>query len=98
VEVTRFTVIDTGRGIKPDDQHMLFAAFKQIDATATHPHDGIGLGLCISRRLATAIGGAITLESEFGNGSNFTLEVPLAQGALPRPRTVSAPASHIVGG
>jgi signal transduction histidine kinase len=76
VNVTRFAVVDTGCGIKPGDQQRLFAAFQQIDASPSHSHEGTGLGLYISHRLADAIGGAITLESELGKGSTFTLDVP----------------------
>jgi signal transduction histidine kinase len=73
--LTRFTVTDTGRGIKPDDQERLFAAFERIESPTTAPGEGTGLGLYICQTLATSIGSAITFESEFGEGSAFTLEL-----------------------
>jgi PAS domain S-box-containing protein len=71
----RFSVIDTGRGIKPSDQQNLFAAFEQIQASSPSGPEGTGLGLYISQRLTALIGGVITFESEFGKGSTFTLEL-----------------------
>jgi signal transduction histidine kinase len=73
--VTRFTVSDTGRGIKAEDQDRLFAAFEQVGAEGAQPYGGTGLGLYISRTLATLIGASITFASEFGAGSTFVLEV-----------------------
>jgi signal transduction histidine kinase len=73
--VTRFNVIDTGHGIKPDDQERLFAAFVQIGGDGANPYEGTGLGLYICQTLATLIGAGITFESEFGKGSTFTLEI-----------------------
>ncbi|HUR41264.1 MAG TPA: MHYT domain-containing protein [Verrucomicrobiae bacterium] len=63
------SVIDTGIGIRPEDQEKLFRAFTQMD---TH-REGTGLGLHLSRRLARLIGGALELSSEFGRGSRFSL-------------------------
>ena len=74
--LTRFSVIDTGRGIKTDDQERLFDAFEQITGSGTRPYEGTGLGLYICRTLAELIGAAISLESEFGLGSTFMLELP----------------------
>jgi len=73
--LVRFTVTDTGRGIKARDQERLFAAFEQIDSSAGQPYEGTGLGLYICQTLATFIGAAITFESEFGLGSSFVLEL-----------------------
>lgn len=72
---TRFTVTDTGPGIKAADQGRLFAAFEQLDNSTTRAAEGTGLGLYISQTLATFIGAAITFESEHGKGSTFTLEL-----------------------
>jgi two-component system sensor histidine kinase/response regulator len=74
--LTRFTVVDTGRGIKSSDQQHLFAAFEQVAASTTQPHEGTGLGLYICLKLATHIRAAIRFESEFGKGSSFMLELP----------------------
>lgn len=73
---THFTVTDSGRGIKAEDQQKLFAAFAQIEASSSTPYEGTGLGLYICQTLAAMIGGRITLETEFGRGSTFTLELP----------------------
>jgi signal transduction histidine kinase len=72
---TRFTVTDTGCGIKTEDQEQLFAAFQQIQGDGADSYEGTGLGLHISQTLATAIGAEIAFESEFGTGSTFTLEL-----------------------
>jgi protein-histidine pros-kinase len=74
-ERVRFSVTDTGCGIKPEDQQRLFTAFEQIDASAIRPSEGTGLGLYICQRLAAPIGAVIGLESEFGSGSEFRLEL-----------------------
>ncbi|MDX6676083.1 MAG: hypothetical protein QOE31_135 [Solirubrobacteraceae bacterium] len=73
--LVRFSVIDTGRGIKTSDQETLFAAFEQIIGASGRPFQGTGLGLYICQALAKATGAAITFESEFGRGSTFTLEL-----------------------
>jgi signal transduction histidine kinase len=75
-DVTAFNVVDTGRGIGAEDQGKLFAAFEQIRDSSAHPYEGTGLGLYICQTLASAIGARITLESEIGAGSTFTLHVP----------------------
>jgi signal transduction histidine kinase len=74
--VTRFDVIDTGCGIKTGDQERLFAAFERIESSSARPYEGTGLGLHICQMLATFVGASITFESEFGQGSTFTLELP----------------------
>jgi PAS domain S-box-containing protein len=73
--VARFSVADSGRGIEPEDQKQLFAAFEQIGASTTRHSEGTGLGLYICQRLAALIDGAISFESEFGKGTTFTLEL-----------------------
>jgi protein-histidine pros-kinase len=72
---TRFRVIDTGRGIKPEQREKLFEAFEQLGDSATRRYEGTGLGLYISRRLAELIGARLSAESEYGKGSTFTLEI-----------------------
>ena len=72
----RFAVSDTGIGIDPSNLDRLFQPFVQLDAGLTRQHGGTGLGLYISRRLATLIGGRIDVASELGCGSVFTLVLP----------------------
>lgn len=79
-----FTVTDTGRGIAPEATSRIFEEFNQERGVA-HRTEGTGLGLAISRKLARAMGGEITVESEPGAGSMFTFSLPLtaASEALP---------------
>ncbi|MEO7965642.1 MAG: GAF domain-containing sensor histidine kinase, partial [Gemmatimonadaceae bacterium] len=71
-------VLDTGRGIEPDQIERVFQPFVQIDAKLTRTGEGTGLGLAISRDLARGMGGDLTVESSFGAGSVFTLLLPAA--------------------
>jgi protein-histidine pros-kinase len=68
-----FSVSDTGVGIRPEDQARLFQAFSQLDATSTRRFEGTGLGLYLSQKLAELIDGRLSMQSEFGKGSTFTL-------------------------
>jgi PAS domain S-box-containing protein len=70
---TELRVVDTGVGIRPEDQARLFQAFAQVDATTRRRHEGTGLGLYLSRKLAEMLNGQITFQSEYGQGSTFTL-------------------------
>lgn len=72
-------VCDTGKGIAPEDLARLFQPFVQADTSHTRPHDGAGLGLVITRRLARAMGGDVAGSSKVGVGSTFTLFLPVAE-------------------
>lgn len=73
----RFSVRDTGIGIHDDDLGSLFQPFSQVDNGLTRQYDGSGLGLAICKRLAGLLGGAITVQSVWSEGSEFTVVLPL---------------------
>jgi len=69
-------VSDTGKGIKPEDRIKLFGDFVRVDLKENQGIEGTGLGLAIAKRLCVAMGGDITVESEYGKGSTFTVVIP----------------------
>jgi CheY-like chemotaxis protein len=78
-DFVRVSVTDTGTGIRPEDQEVIFDEFRQGEGTADGVHEGTGLGLAITRRLVEQQGGRITLQSEFGKGSCFTFCLPAVE-------------------
>jgi len=87
----RFSVSDTGIGIRKEDQARIFDRFQQADQSATRKYEGTGLGLSISRELVHKLGGKLLLESEPGQGSEFFFDLELQVGdknTSPIPRSL----------
>jgi len=76
-DMAKFSVTDTGIGIKNEDMGFLFQTFEQLDSGITKNYGGTGLGLAISKKLVELHGGKIYAESEYGKGSTFTFTLPL---------------------
>ncbi len=74
----RIDVCDTGIGIPPEQLDLIFVAFAQLDDSPTRRYGGLGLGLALCRRYCDELGGSITVESAVGDGSRFTVRLPVA--------------------
>ena len=79
-DALKVAVADTGIGMSPEQVGRLFQAFTQVDSTAGRKYGGTGLGLAISQKLAVAMGGQITVASEAGKGSTFTMTIKAVLG------------------
>ncbi len=89
--VLQFSVRDTGIGISPKEQELLFQSFSQVDSSNTRKFGGTGLGLVISKQLLELMGGSIWVESEKGKGSNFCFAIPYQLGSRPEDTPVIPP-------
>lgn len=79
----RFSISDSGIGMTPEQQKKLFLPFSQVDPSTTRRFGGTGLGLAITKQFVDMMGGVITLESGFGEGSTFTVLLPVQVTASP---------------
>jgi signal transduction histidine kinase len=73
----KLEVIDSGVGIKPEEIDAIWEDFRQLDQSRTRSHGGTGLGLSITKRLTQQLGGEVAVRSVFGEGTTFTVRLPL---------------------
>ncbi len=73
----RMDIVDTGIGIRTQDLHAIWEDFRQVDQSRTREFGGTGLGLSITRKLVEALGGEVSVKSEYGEGSTFSVSLPV---------------------
>ena len=76
IYIMEYSITDTGIGIREENIPYLFSSFQRVDDTKTHAIEGTGLGLSIVKQLVDLMGGTVTVESEYGRGSTFHVEIP----------------------
>jgi signal transduction histidine kinase/ActR/RegA family two-component response regulator len=86
----RFDVADTGIGIKQEEHELIFESFSQADYSSTRKHGGTGLGLAITKQLITLLGGEVSMTSQEGKGSVFSLVVPVDVDITDQPLSVGS--------
>lgn len=94
----RYVVSDSGIGIAPEHRERIFDAFWQVEQPSTRRVGGTGLGLSVTRRLAVLLGGDVELASVVGEGSTFTVTLPLEAPASERTELAARAAARIAGG
>jgi PAS domain S-box-containing protein len=92
----RFEIEDTGIGIEPEKQALIFEPFRQADGSTTRKYGGTGLGLTISARLVEMMGGRLTCTSEPGKGSLFSFEIALPVATMAEPHSAGQPVSVLI--
>src|SRR5205807_544005 len=94
-----FSLSDTGIGMTPEQLTRLFEVFSQADAATTRKYGGTGLGLALSRRLCRMMGGDVTVDSEVGRGSTFTIRLPaVVAEAVEEPAAPAPAADRVIPG
>jgi signal transduction histidine kinase/DNA-binding response OmpR family regulator len=93
-QMVELTVRDTGIGIPPECQHLVFEEFRQVDGELTRQHQGTGLGMPISKRLVELHGGQMWLESTPGVGTTFFFTIPIHQASTPTASVLDVPPAH----
>jgi CheY-like chemotaxis protein len=81
-DLIQFAVIDNGIGITTENLQRLFQPFVQVDSSFTRQHEGTGLGLTLVQKLTDLHGGSVQVESKFGEGSSFTINLPCKQNEI----------------